>query len=129
MENQRTKHTGKLQVELLAYDREGHAVNWVGGTQDMNREGCSWRRTSLHYWAVAVSSQEIAGQRFFVSAHGIRRRVVTDYSNVLGNKPKSERMQIYPSPDHFRRASESGWMRPFELAEYESYRNVEEKTA
>ncbi len=29
------KHTGKLQVELLAYDREGHAVNWVGGTQEM----------------------------------------------------------------------------------------------
>ena len=30
------KHTGKLQVELLAYDRDGHAVNWVGGTQQMN---------------------------------------------------------------------------------------------
>ena len=30
------KHTGKLQVELLAYDREGHAVNWVGGTQEMS---------------------------------------------------------------------------------------------
>jgi hypothetical protein len=30
------KHTGKLQVELLAYDRAGHAVNWVGGTQAMN---------------------------------------------------------------------------------------------
>jgi VWFA-related protein len=30
------KHTGKLQVELLAYDRDGHAVNWVGGTQAMN---------------------------------------------------------------------------------------------
>jgi hypothetical protein len=25
--------TGKLRVELLAYDREGHAVNWVGGTE------------------------------------------------------------------------------------------------
>ncbi len=25
------KHTGKLQVELLAYDREGHALNWGGG--------------------------------------------------------------------------------------------------
>jgi hypothetical protein len=25
--------TGKLQVELLAYDRQGHAVNWVGGTE------------------------------------------------------------------------------------------------
>ena len=30
------KHTGKLQVELLAYDREGHALNWAGGTQAMN---------------------------------------------------------------------------------------------
>ncbi len=30
------KHTGKLQVELLAYDRAGHALNWVGGTQTMN---------------------------------------------------------------------------------------------
>jgi VWFA-related protein len=30
------KHTGKLQVELLAYDREGHALNWLGGTQAMN---------------------------------------------------------------------------------------------
>ena len=30
------KHTGKLQVELLAYDRDGHAVNWVGGTQQMS---------------------------------------------------------------------------------------------
>lgn len=30
------KHSGKLQVELLAYDREGHALNWMGGTQAMN---------------------------------------------------------------------------------------------
>jgi VWFA-related protein len=30
------KYTGKLQVELLAYDHAGHAVNWVGGTQAMN---------------------------------------------------------------------------------------------
>jgi len=30
------KHTGKLQIELLAYDREGDALNWVGGTQAMN---------------------------------------------------------------------------------------------
>lgn len=29
-------HKGKLQVELMAYDREGHALNWVGGTQAMN---------------------------------------------------------------------------------------------
>jgi hypothetical protein len=50
---------------------------------------------------------------------------VTDYSNVLGNKPKSRRMQIYPTLDHFRRASQSGWMRPFDLAEYEAYRNAE----
>ena len=30
------KHTGKLQVELLARDREGNALNWAGGTQNMN---------------------------------------------------------------------------------------------
>jgi hypothetical protein len=30
------KHNGKLQIELLAYDREGNALNWVGGTQAMN---------------------------------------------------------------------------------------------
>jgi VWFA-related protein len=30
------KHNGKLQVELLAYDHEGHALNWVGGTQAMD---------------------------------------------------------------------------------------------
>jgi VWFA-related protein len=30
------KHSGKLQVELLAYDREGRALNWMGGTQAMN---------------------------------------------------------------------------------------------
>lgn len=29
-------HTGRPRVELLAYDREGHAVNWVGGTNVMN---------------------------------------------------------------------------------------------
>ncbi|KAA6457234.1 VWA domain-containing protein [Acidobacteria bacterium AB60] len=27
---------GKLQVELLAFDREGNAVNWGGGTEAMN---------------------------------------------------------------------------------------------
>ena len=31
-------HTGKLQIELLAYDRAGNAVNWTGGTQAMNIE-------------------------------------------------------------------------------------------
>jgi VWFA-related protein len=30
------KHTGQIEVELLAYDREGHAVNWTGGTQSMS---------------------------------------------------------------------------------------------
>jgi VWFA-related protein len=25
------KHTGKVQAELLAYDRDGHALNWTGG--------------------------------------------------------------------------------------------------
>jgi hypothetical protein len=30
------KHTGKVQVELLAYDRDGHPLNWVGGTLAMN---------------------------------------------------------------------------------------------
>lgn len=30
------KRRGKLQVELLAYDRDGQAVNWAGGTQAMN---------------------------------------------------------------------------------------------
>jgi VWFA-related protein len=28
--------TGKVQVELLAYDRNGHPLNWVGGTMAMN---------------------------------------------------------------------------------------------
>jgi len=28
-------HRGKIQAELLAYDREGNAVNWVGVTQAM----------------------------------------------------------------------------------------------
>ncbi|MGC1420831.1 MAG: VWA domain-containing protein [Terracidiphilus sp.] len=30
------KRTGKIQVELLAYDRDGHALNWQGGTLAMN---------------------------------------------------------------------------------------------
>ncbi|HUB52727.1 MAG TPA: VWA domain-containing protein [Terracidiphilus sp.] len=29
-------HSGKLQLELLAWDRAGNAVNWAGGTQMMN---------------------------------------------------------------------------------------------
>jgi VWFA-related protein len=29
-------HTGKIDVQLLAYDREGNAVNWAGGTQVMS---------------------------------------------------------------------------------------------
>ena len=30
------KRTGKVQVEVLAYDRDGHALNWQGGTLAMN---------------------------------------------------------------------------------------------
>jgi hypothetical protein len=30
------KRTGKVQVELLAYARDGHALNWQGGTLAMN---------------------------------------------------------------------------------------------
>ncbi len=30
------KHTGKIQVELLAYDRDGNALNWTGGTEAMD---------------------------------------------------------------------------------------------
>ena len=41
---------------------------------------------------------------------------MTDYSNVLGNKPKPRRIHIYPTLDHFHRASQSGWMRAFDLA-------------
>jgi VWFA-related protein len=29
-------HTGKIDVQLLAYDREGNALNWAGGTQMMS---------------------------------------------------------------------------------------------
>jgi VWFA-related protein len=28
-------HTGKIQIGLMAYDRDGNAVNWVGATQGM----------------------------------------------------------------------------------------------
>jgi hypothetical protein len=31
-------HTGKIQIGLLAYDRDGKAVNWTGATQLMNLE-------------------------------------------------------------------------------------------
>jgi hypothetical protein len=58
------------------------------------------------------------------SEHEGERRIVADYSDVLGNRP-NRRIQIYPTLDHFRRASESGWMRPFDLAEYEASRNAE----
>jgi VWFA-related protein len=30
------RHTGKVQVELLAYDHDGKAINWAGGTQMMD---------------------------------------------------------------------------------------------
>ncbi len=49
---------------------------------------------------------------------------MADDSNVFGNKP-NRRMQIYPTLDHFRRASQSGWMRPFDLAEYEACLNAD----
>jgi VWFA-related protein len=29
-------HTGKIEVGLMAFDRDGKAVNWEGGTQSMN---------------------------------------------------------------------------------------------
>jgi len=29
-------HTGRIQVELIAYDRDANALNWAGGTQAMN---------------------------------------------------------------------------------------------
>ena len=29
-------HSGKIQVGLLAYDRDGKPVNWVGATQGMS---------------------------------------------------------------------------------------------
>ncbi len=50
---------------------------------------------------------------------------MADYRNVLGTRPKTGVMQIYPALDHFRRARESGWMRPFDLAEYETCRDAE----
>lgn len=30
------RHTGKINVQLMAYDADGKAVNWLGGTQAMN---------------------------------------------------------------------------------------------
>jgi len=30
------KHFGRMRVELLAYDHDGKALNWTGGTMDMN---------------------------------------------------------------------------------------------
>lgn len=30
------KHTGKIEIELLAYDRIGNTLNWLGGTQAMD---------------------------------------------------------------------------------------------
>jgi hypothetical protein len=35
-EAQQQTHTGKIQVDLLAYDRDGNAVNWRGGSLEMN---------------------------------------------------------------------------------------------
>jgi VWFA-related protein len=31
-----TAYHGKIQLGLMAYDRDGNAVNWIGGTQEMN---------------------------------------------------------------------------------------------
>lgn len=47
-----------------------------------------------------------------------------DYSNVLGVKPLFRRMQVYPRPEHFRRAREAVWMRPYDLAAYETRRDA-----
>jgi VWFA-related protein len=35
-------HYGKIQVGLLAYDRDGKAVNWEEGTQEMNVKPETW---------------------------------------------------------------------------------------
>jgi VWFA-related protein len=35
-------HHGKIQVGLLAYDRDGKAVNWEDGTQEMNVRPDTW---------------------------------------------------------------------------------------
>jgi hypothetical protein len=35
-------HHGKIQVGLLAYDRNGKAVNWADGTQEMNVKPEIW---------------------------------------------------------------------------------------
>jgi hypothetical protein len=36
IESEGGKHTGKIQVELLAYDGNGKALNWNGGTMAVN---------------------------------------------------------------------------------------------
>ena len=35
-------HHGKIQMALQAYDRDGKAVNWEGGTMDMNVKPDTW---------------------------------------------------------------------------------------
>jgi hypothetical protein len=50
---------------------------------------------------------------------------MADSGKIIEEKPKSMRVPVYPTLDHFRRASESGWMRPFDLAEYEACRKAE----
>jgi VWFA-related protein len=35
-------HHGKIQIALQAYDRDGKAVNWEGGTQEMNAKPDIW---------------------------------------------------------------------------------------
>ena len=49
---------------------------------------------------------------------------MTDHSQVLGKRAKPTRLLVYPTLEHFHRASESGWMRPFDLAEYEACRDA-----
>ena len=38
-------HTGQVQVELLAYDHDGKALNWAGGTLRMNMDAATYADT------------------------------------------------------------------------------------
>ena len=40
-------HHGKIQVGLLAYDRDGKAVNWEDGTLEMNVKPVTWNRIQI----------------------------------------------------------------------------------
>jgi len=52
-----------------------------------------------------------------------------DYRNVLGNKPRSVPAYVYPRPDHFVRAHAAGWMRPFDLAEFEAHSSAQAESS